>query len=187
MNKYLLYSLLALVAGCSTGPYLHPDSSIGENALLQRTCPGPKAAMSVAPLSEALNWVHVLVYVAPPDSYSGYGKPRSVETELRVFGRLYRPRQLDQDVALWVSATSPLVTVQLASGKTYQVSVEFLKTGFDPKKLSSSDLKGTPLGKGDMDDFTLTFPDIFVNGEKVPMAPIHFKKREERYAPVFNC
>lgn len=187
MHKYLLYSLLALVAGCSTGPYLHPDSSIGENTRLQRTCPGPKAAMSVEPSSEALNWVHVLVYVAPPGSYSGYNNPRSVETELRMFGRLYRPHQLDQHPTLWVSAASPLVTVQLASGETYQVSVERLKTGFDPKEITRSDLKGTPLGKGDMDDFTLTFPDIFVNGEKVPMAPIHFKKREERYAPVFNC
>lgn len=97
------------------------------------------------------------------------------------------PPQLDQDITLRVSAASPLVTVQLALGKSYQVSVERLKTGFDPKEITRSDLKGTPLGKGDMDDFTLTFPDIFVNGEKVPMAPIHFKKREERYAPVFNC
>ncbi|AKA81398.1 hypothetical protein VO64_0852 [Pseudomonas synxantha] len=77
--------------------------------------------------------------------------------------------------------------MKLASGQSYQVSIEQLKTGFDPKQISTSSIKGTPLGKGDMDDFTLTFPDIFVNGEKVPMAPIHFKKREERYAPVFNC
>ncbi|QHD06578.1 hypothetical protein [Pseudomonas sp. R76] len=55
-------------------------------------------------------------------------------------------------------------------------------------RIETIDLDGLPMEhKGDTDDFTLTFPDIFVNGEKVPMAPIHFKKREERYAPVFNC
>ena len=79
------------------------------------------------------------------------------------------------------------MSVTLATGETYQVSIDQLETGFDPQKQTSSSRKGTPLGKGDMDDFTLTFPDIYVNGEKVPMAPIHFKKREERYAPVFNC
>ena len=201
MKHYILYSLLALLAGCSTGPYLHPESTVGDNALLSRTCPGPKAAMSYAPLSEELNWVHVLVYVAPPGTSSWPGNQRSSDTELRLFGRLYTPPRLrnlntpDQrrtaykqtDPPLWVSAASPIVKVTLANGQTYPVSIEQLKTGFDPKEQFHSGFKGTALGKGDMDDFTLTFPDIFVNGEKVPMAPIHFKKREERYAPVFNC
>ena len=201
MKKYILYPLMALLAGCSTGPYLYPESTTGKNAVLDRTCPGPKAAMSFAPLSEELNWVHVLVYVAPPGTSSWPGNLRSVDTELRLFGRLYIPPRLrnlntpDQrraaykqtDPPLWVSAASPLVSVTLATGETYQVSIDQLETGFDPQKQTSSSRKGTPLGKGDMDDFTLTFPDIYVNGEKVPMAPIHFKKREERYAPVFNC
>lgn len=201
MKKHILYPILILLAGCSTGPYLHPESTMGQNALLERTCPGPKAAMSFAPLSEDLNWVHVLVYVAPPGTSSWPGNLRSNDTELRLFGRLYTPPRLrnlstpDQrreaykqtDPPLWISAASSIVTVTLATGKTYPVSIEQLKTGFDPKKQFHSGLKGTALGKGDMDDFTLTFPDIFVNGEKVPMAPIHFKKREEQYAPVFNC
>lgn len=201
MNKYVLYPLVALLAGCSTGPYLYPESATGKNALLERTCPGPKAAMSFAPLSEELNGVHVLVYVAPPGTSSWPENQRSVDTELRLFGRLYPPSRLrnlstpDQrrvayqqsNPPLWVSAASPMVSVTLATGETYEVSIEQLKTGFDPKEQTSSSRKGTPLGKGDMDDFTLTFPDIFVNDEKVPMAPIHFKKREERYAPVFNC
>ena len=187
MNKYLLCSLLALVAGCSTGPYLHPQSSVGQNALLSRTCPGAHAAISFTPLSEQLDWVRVLVYVAPPGTPSWPGNVRATDTELRLFGRLYKPRQGNTTTSLWVIAASPEVTVKLASGQTYQVSIEQLKTGFDPKQTATSSIKGTPLGKGDMDDFTLTFPDIFVNGEKVPMAPIHFKKREERYAPVFNC
>lgn len=187
MNKYLLCSLLALVAGCSTGPYLHPESSVGQNALLSRTCPGAHAAMSFTAQPEKLNWVRVLVYVAPPGTRSWPGNVKSTDTELRLFGRLYKPSQGYTKTLLWVSAASPEVSVQLASGRTYRVSVEQLKTGFDPAQISSSDTQGTPLGKGDMDDFTLTFPDIFVNEEKVPMAPIHFKKREERYAPVFNC
>ncbi|MGB3127744.1 MAG: hypothetical protein WBB95_28350 [Pseudomonas sp.] len=187
MNRYVLYSLLALVAGCSTGPYLGPESTIGQNALLSPTCPGAHAALSVAPQSAELGWVRVLVYVAPPGEPSWPGNVKSADSELRVFARLYKPSLNNGDIALWVSAASPEVTVQLASGQTYQVSVERLKTGFDPKEIRSSSSKGTPFGKGDMDDFTLIFPDIFVNGEKVPMAPIHFKKREERYAPVLNC
>lgn len=201
MKKYILYPLLALLAGCSTGPYLHPESPLGENALLSRTCPGPKAAMSFAPLSEELNWVHLLVYVAPPGTSSWPGNQRSTDTELRLFGRLYTPPYLrnlntpeqrraayrQTPPALWISAASPQVTVTLATGQRYKVSIEQLKTGFDPREQFHSGWKGTPLGKGDMDDFTLTFPDLFINGEKVPMAPIHFKKREERYAPVFNC
>ncbi|WLH82459.1 hypothetical protein [Pseudomonas sp. FP2338] len=187
MNKYLLCSLLALVAGCSTGPYLHPESSVGQNAVLSRTCPGAHAAMSFTAQPEKLNWVRVLVYVAPPGTRSWPGNVKSTDTELRLFGRLYKPSQGYTKTPLWVSAASPEVSVQLASGRTYRVSVEQLKTGFDPAQISSSDTQGTPLGKGDMDDFTLTFPDIFVNEEKVPMAPIHFKKREEHYAPVFNC
>lgn len=187
MNKYILITVLALVTGCSTGPYLHPESRIGQNALLSRTCPGALAAISVAPTSPALDWVRVLVYVAPPGTRSWPGNVKSADTELRLFGRLYKPRQGNAGTPLWVSAASPEVTVQLASGQTYQVSVDRLKTGFDPRDINNSDSKGTPLGKGDLDDFTLTFPDIFVNGEKIPMAPIHFKKRQERYAPVLNC
>ena len=187
MNKYLLCSLLALAAGCSTEPYLHPESPAGQNALLSRTCPGAHAAMSFTPLSEELNWVHVLVYVAPPGTPSWPGNVKTSDTELRLFGRLYKPHPGNAATSLWVSAASPEVTVKLASGQTYQVSIAQLKTGFDPKKISTPYSKGTPLGNGEMDDFTLTFPDIFVNGEKIPMAPIHFKKREERYAPVFNC
>ena len=190
MKKYILYPLLMLLAGCSTGPYLYPESTVGSNALLSRTCPGPKAAMSYAPLSEELSWVHVLVYVAPPGTSNWPENQPSTAAELRLFGRLYPsniPDQQQGDPALWVSAASPIVTVTLASGQTYPVTVEQLKSGFDPRKTFHSGFKGTALGKGDMDDFTLTFPDIFVNGEKVPMAPIHFKKREERYAPVFNC
>lgn len=49
MKKYFLYPLMALLAGCSTGPYLYPESTTGKNAVLDRTCPGPKAAMSFAP------------------------------------------------------------------------------------------------------------------------------------------
>ena len=187
MNKYLLCSLLALAAGCSTEPYLHPESSAGQNALLSRTCPGAHAAMSFTPLSEELNWVHVLVYVAPSGTPSWPGNVKTSDTELRLFGRLYKPHPGNAATSLWVSAASPEVTVKLASGQTYQVSIAQLKTGFDPKKISTPYSKGTPLGNGEMDDFTLTFPDIFVNGEKIPMAPIHFKKREERYTPVFNC
>lgn len=189
MHKYFLYPLLALLAGCSTGPYLHPESAVGTHAVLERTCPGPKAAMSYAPLSEDLNWVHVLVYVAPPGSYTRPGTQLSTHTELRLFGRLYRPERFRSPnrPKLWISAASPIVTVTLANGKSYPVSIEQLESGFDPEERFSSGFKGTPLGKGDLDDFTLTFPDIFVNGEKVPMAPIHFKKRVERYAPVFNC
>ncbi|KQQ54525.1 hypothetical protein ASF84_14405 [Pseudomonas sp. Leaf127] len=201
MKPYLLSLSLALLAGCSTGPYLHPDSPVGTNALLSRTCPGPKAAMSYAPQSEELNWVHVLVYAAPPGAVSWPDKQRSTDTELRLFGRLYTPPRLrnlntpeqrqaaykQTDPPLWVSAASPIVTVTLANGETYPVSIEQLKTGFDPRKQFHEGFKGTALGQGDMDDFTLTFPDIFVNGEKIPMAPVHFKKREERYAPVFNC
>lgn len=201
MRKHTLCALLILLAGCSTGPYLHPESAVGQNALLERTCPGPEAAMSYAPLSEKLDWVHVLIYAALPGTSSLPGNTRSTETELRLFGRLYKPPYLrnlhtpEQRRAafkqpppdLWVSAASSMVTVKLATGQTYQVSVEQLKTGFDPRKIFHSGFKGTPLGKGDMDDFTVTFPDIFVNDEKMPMAPIHFKKREDRYAPVFNC
>jgi hypothetical protein len=188
MSKYILYALLTLIAGCSTGPYLHPQSSAGQNAVLERTCPGPKAAISFAPVSEDLNWVRVLVYVAPPGTSNGPGKPRTLDTELRLFGRLYTPPRLrGQNIALRVTAASPMVTVQLVSGQTYQVSIQQLQTGFDPREDSDPAIKGTALGAGGMDDFTLTFPDIFVNGEKVPMAPIHFKMREERYAPVFNC
>ena len=201
MKKHTLYALLVLLAGCSTGPYLHPESAVGQNALLERTCPGPKAAMSYTPPTEELDWVHVLVYAAPPGTSSWPSNKRSTDTELRLFGRLYKPPYLlnlntpEQRSAalkqtppdLWVSAASPMVTVQLATGQSYQVSVEQLETGFDPRKIFHAGFKGTPLGNGDMDDFTVTFPDIFVNGEKVPMAPVHFKKREERYAPVFNC
>jgi hypothetical protein len=90
--------------------------------------------------------------------------------------------------ALWISAASPMATVQLANGKSYQVSIERLKTGFDPRE-QWLDLysPGTSLGSGEMDDFILTLPELFLNGEKIPTAPIHFKKREDRYMPVLNC
>lgn len=123
------------------------------------------------------------------------------ETEVRLSTQLYMeysPRralppqgqsETQPKVPLRISASSPMATVQLANGKTYQVSIERLKTGFDPRAPEIRDVQhpGSPLGKGDLGDFILTLPELYLNGEKINTAPIHFKKREERYFPIFNC
>ncbi len=202
MKRLACYLLLPLLSTCSTGPYLNPQSTVGQNALLIRTCPGPHQAMSYTTKSEELDWVHLLVYAALPGTPTRPDYHHSTDTEVRMYAYLYTPpymRNLNTpeqwktaystpEPALWISAASPMATVQLANGKSYQVSIERLKTGFDPRE-KGLDLysPGTPLGSGEMDDFILTLPELFLNGEKIPTAPIHFKKHEERYMPVLNC
>ncbi|WP_192564343.1 hypothetical protein [Pseudomonas gozinkensis] len=202
MKRLALYLLLPLFAACSTGPFLYPESTVGEHALLVRTCPGAKPSMRYKTASKALDWVHLLVYAPLPGMPTKPDSHLSTDTELRMYVYLYTPpymrnlqtpeqRKIAEETpppALWISAASPEATVQLANGKSYTVTIEHLKTGFDPRETNLDIYSpGTPLGDGEMDDFILTLPDLFLNGEKIPTAPIHFKVREERHMPLLNC
>ncbi len=199
--KRLACLLFPLLAACSAGPLMYPESTAGRPTLLYPTCPGPQTAMRFTTTSNELNWVFLLVHVSLPGGEPSPPGATVAETEVRLSTQLYMEHspkralhsqgqsETADKVPLWITASSPMATVQLANGKTYQVSIERLKTGFDPRAPEVRDVQypGSPLGKGDMGDFILTLPELYLNGEKINTAPIHFKKREERYFPIFNC
>ncbi len=199
--KRCTWLLFPLLAACSAGPLLYPDSTAGRQANLTPTCPGPHTAMLFTTASKDLSWVFLLVHVSLPGDLIMPTRTHVVDTEVRLSTQLYMEPSSQRgfstkerwvpapEFPLWISAQSPMATVQLANGQTYQVSIEQLKTGFNPRapEVRDIDHSGTPLGKGELDDFILTLPELFLNGEKINTAPIHFKKREERYFPILNC
>lgn len=199
--KRLVWPLFPMLAACSAGPLLYPDSTAGRQANLTPTCPGPKTAMLFTTTSKDLDWVFLLVHVSLPGDLTMPARTPVVDTEVRLSTQLYMEPSSQRGIStkerwiplpefpLWISAQSPMATVQRVNGETYQVSIEQLKTGFNPRAREVRDIyhSGTPLGKGELDDFILTLPELFLNGEKINTAPIHFKKREERYFPILNC
>ncbi|AGI26579.1 hypothetical protein H681_23560 [Pseudomonas sp. ATCC 13867] len=169
-----LFSLLALT-GCSTGPYLQPESQSGQPRGIDRTCPGAKQALQYfnAKRSESL-----LIYVDLPTA-------STAGTELRLFVWSYGAS--DAEPAM-ISADSADVELELPSGERRTIRVPLLENGFqsnDPRISSRS--SGAKLYDGALEDFILTLPVIRVNGEALDIQPVRFHKTESRYVPVFNC
>jgi len=87
-----------------------------------------------------------------------------------------------------VTASKPTVTVVLPDGSSKEVHIPIFEKPYDPKNDRVSWwANGVQVSPENLDTFTVIFPDIYVNGEKINVPPIHFKKEEDHYAPVLNC
>lgn len=187
----------AAITGCSTGPYLRPDAVSGVYSTVNPTCPGAKEVVAFSP--EKQPWVLLRIYATPPKRWGSEG------TELRVhfffhylagesafiFYFTEEQRKLIRERSskdYLVTASKPTVTVVLPDGSSKEVRIPIFGKPYDPKHDRTSWwANGVQISSENLDSFTVIFPDIYVNGEKINVPPIYFKKEEGRYAPVLNC
>ncbi len=88
-----------------------------------------------------------------------------------------------------VTASKPTVTILLSNGTILEVAIPIFATPYDPKNDRTINRwgNGVQLSPEELGSFTVIFPDIYVNGERLEVPPIQFKIDEDRYVPVLNC
>ena len=199
MKKSLrqIYSAVALAAitGCTTGPYLKPDAPSCVYSTVNPSCPGAQEVVAFTPKNQP--WVFLRVYATPPTRWNSKGTELRVHVELQFFVGVDSFFPTDEqrktvkersDRHYRVTTSKAAVTVVLPDGTNKEVFIPIFEKPYNPKtdKTSRWD-NGVQLSPGNLDRFTVIFPEVFVNGEKIEVPPIHFKKQEDRYAPVLNC
>ncbi|MBI3222499.1 MAG: hypothetical protein HYZ46_05405 [Nitrosomonadales bacterium] len=205
--KLYLRTLLMLVAiaaiGCSTGPFLRPDAASGSYSTVNPSCPGAQEVVEFSPENQP--WVVFRIYATPPERWNSKG------TELRVhfwlkYGKYGKGVSTGMLSAFFpsdeiqklvneqsgkdylVSVSKPMVTVVLPNGIKRDIPMPAFEKPLDPKhELIERWGNGVQISSGSLDSFTVIFPDIFVNGEKIVVPPIHFQKDTDHYSPVLNC
>ena len=88
-----------------------------------------------------------------------------------------------------VTSSKSSVTVELPGGISREIHITYLES---PYQLMQRDYTFWPppvqIDPGSVDEFTVVFPDIFVNGEKLFVPPIHFKKASGgKVNLILNC
>jgi len=202
--KLLPVVIIILTMGCSTGPFLRPTAAIGTYSTVNPACPGAQRVVEFAPKNQY--WVLLRVYATQPEgNYKSNGTELRVHVDLKywkgfelpamgIFAsdktwndrkKLIRERS---ELDYIVTASSPFVTVYTPDGKSQQILVPIFQKPHDPKnhRVGWWD-HGVQISPKRLDDFKVIFPDIFVNGEKIEVPPIHFRMDNEYYAPVLNC
>jgi len=192
--------LAAVVVGCSTGPFLRPEAASGSFSAVNPACPGAQEVIEFTPQSQY--WVVLRVYATLPGQYGSRG------TELRVHfwfrylkgspwwsvmfptpverNRLFQERSRRTYL---VTVSKPTVTIVLPDGSAREIPIPIFSKPYDPKNEGPIDFwaNGVQVSPEELDSFTAIFPEVYVNGERLEVSPIQFKKAEDRYAPVLNC
>lgn len=187
----------AVITGCSTGPYLKPAADAGSYSTVNPACPGAQEVIEFSP--EKQPWVLLRIYATTPKRWNSKG------TELRVhfwfkylkgestslFFLTDEQRKLIKERSskdYLVTASKPTVTVVLPNGSKQEIPIPIFEKPYDPKNNQISWwANGVQVSPDSLDSFTAIFPDIYVNGEKINVPPIHFQRDEDHYAPVLNC
>lgn len=202
MNYFSIIWVLivaTLSVGCSTGTYLRPDSVAGHYTTVNPSCPGAPEVIEYSP--ENQSWVSFRVYATPPGRHSSQGtelridvrvSPRvGIESTLSYIFQNEETEKLIKErrnTAYLLTASEPMVTVIMPDGKKQKISIPMFKKPFDAKNNQNSYwAPGVQLSSGKLDNFSIEFPDIYVNGEKINLQLISFKLDQGRYAPVLNC
>lgn len=190
--------LTVIIAGCSTGPFLKPSSSLGSYSTVNPACPGAQEVIEFSP--EKQPWVLLRVYATPPGRYNSKGTELRIhfwfqylkgEPQPSLFFLTDKEKKLinERSSKDYVATTSkPTVTVVLPNGNKREIIIPAFEKPFDAQReLVEWWGNGVQISPDSLDSFTVIFPDIYVNGEKIAVPPIHFQKTEDHYAPVLNC
>jgi hypothetical protein len=192
------------MTGCSTGVFLQPEASYGNYSAVNPSCPGAQEVIEFSPQNQY--WVLFRVYATPPGRWNSNG------TELRIHFRLvyqlvYRDgstRSISSVMFMseereklirerskrnyLVTVSKPTVTVIMPDNSVQEISIPIFERPHDPRYEGNSLWDpGIQISPKSLEQFTVKFPDIYVNGEKIDVPHIQFKKNEQRYFPVINC
>lgn len=189
--------VMAAITGCSTGPYLKPDASSGVYSTVNPACPGAQEVVAFSP--EKQPWVLLRIYATPPKRWNSKGTELRIHfwfqflvgESVSIFYRTDEQRKLIEERSskdYQVTTSKPTVTVVLPDGSSKEIQIPIFEKPYDPKHDRISWwANGVQVSPENLDSFTVIFPGIYVNGEKINVPPLHFKKEEDHYAPVLNC
>lgn len=198
--------LTLTLGGCSTGPYLKPEAANGTYNTENPTCPGPQQVIEFRPADET--WIVFRVLAKLPNPYSPEGTkltayfrfiyllPEPPRTSWSLF-----PSEAEKEEKknllerrkhqrLEITASSPFATIVLPDGTRTQVALPFLEKPYNHSEDPRAHGIWGPqvvISPKMLDNFTVIFPDIFLNGKKLDIPPVKFGISKDVYAPVLNC
>lgn len=179
--------------GCSVGPYIHPESMNIYKSHSNSTCHGRRSAFwyGVVNPGDFSGAVIATVYSTLTGTPEFDPVTRSItgttDTQLRIeFG--VHPYKSEQQWAVgkeakaivrqahvtqkmhaqnptFISASSSYIVLRLSNGDQREIFVPQMQATFEAKK-NLSNIIFIQLSPGQLDDFSITLPDIFVNTKK---------------------
>lgn len=201
----LFFSATLILVGCSTGPYLKPHAEIGWYNRENPSCPGAEEVLEFSLANydwlifrvlarQPTKWrpegTKLIAYVRPlylkhPDPNKSWSMFPS-QAEMNTRESLVSKRRAEE---IEISFSESYVTIILFDGSELKVEMPF----FDqPYKLPSDEYYGIRgpealISSSKLENFTVIFPVLYVNGDEFIIPPIHFKISRDMYAPVLNC
>jgi hypothetical protein len=192
--------LIALLVGCSTGPYLRPEALTGTYSTENPACPGAQEALDLP--ATPYDWITFRVLAKLPD-HNGNGtrlvayfrfdylKPPPPREAWGFFADDERERLVQErralDILITYSGSS--ATVVEDNGTKTQVVLPFFEKSFNHKIDKWYGIWGPEvlISQKSLNNFTVILPDAFINGTRIQLPPVTFRVHEETYAPVLNC
>jgi len=194
-----------VLSGCSTGPFLKPYAPIGTYSTENPACPGAENVLEVD--LPRYDWLifrvlakettkyqpegtRLIAYVMPklykhPDSNVNWSLFPS-EEERALKERLISERK-SQNIEISFSSSEAIVT--FLDGSQSVVELPFFQ---EPYRYPSGKYYGiwgpeAVIAPKKLEEFTVKFPSLIIDGEEFVVPSIQFKVSESTYAPVLNC
>ncbi|WP_152690373.1 hypothetical protein [Pseudomonas fluorescens] len=79
----------------------------------------------------------------------------------------------------FISASSSYILLRLSNGDQREIFAPQMQTTFEVRK-NLPNVISVQLSPGQLDDFSITLPDIFVNAKKIDIPTMYFKSDECR-------
>ena len=201
---FIFFACIVL-AGCSTGRYLKPYSSIGGYSTENPACPGAERVLEFSLTN--YDWIVFRVLAKQPTKY----QPAGTQLIAYVMPKLYKHPEPDGSWSLFPSKAEKQIkenliserksqnieitferssaTIILSDGNKTQVELPFYQK---PHKVLSDKYYGiwgpeVIISPNKLEAFTVNLPPIYINGKKQIIPPIEFRISSGKYAPVLNC
>jgi hypothetical protein len=202
--SFALFVVLAILSGCSSERYLRPETSAGSYRAETPQCPGPKKFVEYRMPAE---WIVFLVGADLPNRRIPEGtrlvayfemqfwRPKPPRTRWSIFPsdeekaereNLFEERKNQKVEITW---SSPFVTVVLPDGTKTKVLLPLFEKPYKPNEMKRPDnyWEGVLISPKRLESFTIIFPDMLFNGQKLDIPPVKFKVDTSVDPVVLNC
>ncbi|MFJ2339794.1 hypothetical protein ACIOMP_23295 [Pseudomonas protegens] len=207
MLRLSFFSVFLIFSGCSVGPYIHPESTNINKGHSNSTCHGRRSAFwyGIVNPGDFSGAVIATVYTTLPGTPEFDPVTRSItgttDTQLRIEFEVhpYKPEQqwafgkeakaivrqahvmqkMHAQNPTFISTFSSYIVLRFNNGDQREIFAPQMQTTFEAKKNRPSVIS-IQLSPGQLDDFSITLPDIFVNTKKIDIPTMHFKSNECR-------
>jgi len=199
--------IVFFLSGCSVkGEYLKPESTTGSLNMVYPKCGGFKKVIEFFPL-ENEDWLVFQVYAKLPGKFEN----STAGTKLRAYFKFrynewsYKESPLFKNKIIHeknrrlmserkkkkytIRASSPFITVIHPNGKKEKVLFPFFEKEYKNGCGVFYDFRGSEvyLSQDRLENFTIVFPDIYLNNKKFYVPPIKFNIKNGSYTYLLNC